>query len=353
MSEINSEATQTDESQVSDFDFDAMADEVLGLEPDTATQDAEEATEELEGADPHADEDAEEVDEVNEGEEDEEVEAEDDDEESATQEDDTDELEDGEIDMGFVVPVKIDGEESEVTMEELVANYQTKQHQSKKGDELAKQASQLKQLEADSMVVVQINAELIDNEKQKDLVILGRLKEEVDTAYDEDDYDASKLNRKLDKAKEEYAKRQDKRDNILATMGRKVQEQHAQSFNQQVEHFNKEIPNYIPEWSETRAKETRSFALEQGLSSELLDSITDPLVVKLIDEFRVLKSSATKGAVKRKKAPVKRAPTRKPVSKSTKKSNKVEASRQRINKGKGSENDDKVVFDNIIDSMFE
>ena len=39
MSEQESGATQTDESQVSDFDFDAMADEVLGLEPEEATQD--------------------------------------------------------------------------------------------------------------------------------------------------------------------------------------------------------------------------------------------------------------------------------------------------------------------------
>ena len=130
MSEPQYEATQTDESGGTDFDFDALADEVLGLEPEEATQESDEATEELEGEDPHTDEDADEVDEAEEdateeGEEDE------DESEDATQEESALEAGD-EIDMDFRVPVKIDGEKSEVSMEDLVASYQTKQSQSKK-----------------------------------------------------------------------------------------------------------------------------------------------------------------------------------------------------------------------------
>ena len=60
MSEQKSEATQVDESQVQDFDFDALADDVLGLDTEAATQESEEATEKLEGEDPHTDEDADE-----------------------------------------------------------------------------------------------------------------------------------------------------------------------------------------------------------------------------------------------------------------------------------------------------
>ena len=51
MSETNNEATQSDESNVTDFDFDALADEVLGIEPETATQESNETTEELESDD--------------------------------------------------------------------------------------------------------------------------------------------------------------------------------------------------------------------------------------------------------------------------------------------------------------
>ncbi len=120
MSETNNEATQSDESNVTDFDFDALADEVLGLEPEEATQESDEATEELEGDDPHTEEDADEVDEAEDDNTSDEEEEEDEF-EDATQESESDEL-DGEIDMDFRVPVKVDGEESEVTMEELVAN---------------------------------------------------------------------------------------------------------------------------------------------------------------------------------------------------------------------------------------
>jgi hypothetical protein len=353
MSEINSEATQTDESQVSDFDFDAMADDVLGLEPETATQDGEEDTEELEGVDPRTEEDAEEVDEVNEGEEEEEVEDEDDDDESATQEDDTDELDDSEIDMDFTVPVKIDGETSEVTMEELIANYQTKQHQSKKGDEIAKQTKELAQAKEESMMYANINAQLLGNEDEKDLNILKGLQEKVDKAYEEDDYEAGKLNRQFEKAKEEYSKRKANRDSIMQTMGQKMQGQQVEAFNQQVESFKTEIPNLVPDWSEDVALKNREFALSLGLGEQLVDSIVDPIVVSVIDGYRRLKESTSKGAVKRKKVAVKRVPTKKPVSKNTKKSNRIDQSRQRINKGRGTENDDKVVFDNVIDSMFE
>ena len=351
MSEQKSEATQTDESQVSDFDFDALADDVLGLEPETATQDGEEDTEELVDDDPIVEEDAEEVGEVEEGEEEEEVEDEDES-EDATQEEDTDELDDSEIDMDFSVPVKIDGENSTVTMEELITNYQTKQHQSKKGDELAKQTKELADAKEESMMYANINAQLLGNEDEKDLNILKGLQEKVDKAYDEDDYDAGKLNRQLDKAKEEYSKRKGNRDSIMQTMGNKMQGQQVEAFNQQVESFKTEIPNLVPDWSEEVALKNREFALSLGLGEQLVDSIVDPTVVAVIDGYRRLKESTSKGAIKRKKVAVKRVPTKKPVSKTTKKENRVDQSRQRVSKGKGTENDSKVLFDNVIDNMF-
>jgi len=353
MSEQKSEATQSDESQVSDFDFDALADDVLGLTPEEATQESNEDTEGLTDDDPIVDEDAEEVDEVEEDSEEEE--AEDEDESTdATQDDDADDSEedDSEIDMDFTVPVKIDGEESEVSMEELIANYQTKQHQSKKGDELAKQTKELVEAKEEATVFAQMNTQLLQNEDEKDLRILQELKDKVDQAYDEDDYNAGKLNRQLDKAKEEYGNRKSKRDSMMDVMSRKVQNQNSEAFNSQVEAFREEIPRLVPDWSEEVAMANRKFALELGLNEQLVDSIVDPVVVSVIDGYRRLKETTSKGAIKRKKAPVKRVPTKKPVSKTNKKSNRVDQSRQRINKGKGSESDSKVLFDNVIDNMF-
>ena len=354
MSEQKSEATPMDESQVQDFDFDALADEVLG-EEEAATQESEEMTEELEGVDPDTEEDAEEVDEVEEDGEEEEVEYEDES-EDATQEDEVNESEEGEedeIDMKFSVPIKVDGEESEVTMEELIANYQTKQHQSKKGDELAKQAKELDAYKADAQVFAQINAQLLQDQDDKDRRILANLEKKVDDAYAEDDFEASKLERQFNKATKEYSQRKAKRDAMLDNMGRKVQEQQQEQFNHQVEEFHKTIPEFVPDWSDDIAQANREFALKSGLPEQLIETMVDPAVVAFVDKFRRLSETTSKGAKKRKKVPVKRVATKKPDSKSTKKTNRIESSRQRINKGKGSEHDDKVLFDAAIDSLFE
>ena len=350
MSETNNEATQTDESSVNDFDFDAMADEILGLEPDEATQDSDETTEELEGEDHNTDEDADEVDEV-----DDDNESENDNEEDestdATQESDSDEL--GEIDMDFSVPVKIDGEESEVTMAELVANYQTKQSQSKKGDELAEQAKVLEQTREQAEIYARVNAELLQREDAKDQSVLKHLQDQVDKAFEEDDFQASKLNNKLGKAKEEYSTRQASRNNLLQGMSQQLGQQQQEQFGKRVEHFNTVVKDMIPDWSEEVALSNRNFALSIGLDERVVDTMTDPAMVNAIDKFRRLSENSDKGTAKRKQTPVKRVPTKKPSNAKTKKSNKIDAARKAVSKGIATEKDESILFDNVIDSIFD
>jgi hypothetical protein len=351
MSEPQYEATQTDESGGTDFDFDALADEVLGLEPESATQESDEATEELEGEDPHTDEDADEVDEAEDDNTSDEEEEEDES-EDATQESESDEL-DNEIDMDFKVPVKIDGTESEVTMEELVANYQTKQSQSKKGDELAEQAKVLEQTREQAEIYARVNAELLQREDAKDQSVLKHLQDQVDKAFEEDDYQASKLNNKLGKAKEEYSTRKASRNNLLQGMSQQLGQQAQEQFGKQVEHFNQVVPDLIPDWSEDVAMSNRKFALSIGLDERMVDSIVDPMMIKAIDGYRRLSENSSKGTAKRKQTPVKRVPTKKPVAAKTKKSNRVDAARKNTNKGRATDQDSKVLFDNVIDGIFE
>ena len=351
MSETNNEATHTDESDVTDFDFDALADEVLGLEPESATQESDEATEELESDDPHTDEDADEVDEAEDDNTSDE-EKEEDESEDATQESESDEL-DNEIDMDFKVPVKVDGEKSEVTMEELVANYQTKQSQSKKGDELAEQAKVLEQTREQAEIYARVNAELLQREDAKDQSVLKHLQDQVDKAFEEDDYQASKLNNKLGKAKEEYSTRKASRNNLLQGMSQQLGQQAQEQFGKQVEHFNQVVPELIPDWSEDVAMSNRKFALSIGLDERMVDSIVDPMMIKAIDGYRRLSENSSKGTAKRKQTPVKRVPTKKPVAAKTKKSNRVDAARKNANKGRATDQDSKVLFDNVIDGIFE
>ena len=349
MSETNNEATQTDESSVNDFDFDALADEVLGLEPDEATQEDNETTEGLEGEDHNTDEDADEVDEAENDNEDDEEEEEDES-NDATQQSESDEL--GEVDMDFRVPVKIDGKQSEVTMEELVANYQTKQSQSKKGDELAEQAKVLDSTREQAEIYARVNAELLQREDAKDISVLKHLQDQVDKAFEEDDYQASKLNNKLTKAKEEYSSRKTSRDNLLQGMSQQMGKQQEESFGKQIEHFNSVVVDLIPDWSEDVAMANRDFALSIGLDEQVVDTMTDPAMVNAIDKFRRLSENSNKGTAKRKQTPVKRVPTKKPTTAKNKKSNKVDAARKNANKGRASAKDSEVLFDNIIDNIF-
>jgi len=350
MSETNNEATQTDESSVNDFDFDALADEVLGLTPGEATQESDEATEELEGEDHNTEEDADEVDEA-EDDDTEEDEEEEDESEDATQES-TDLDDESDIDMEFKVPVKIDGEESEVSMEDLVASYQTKQSQSKKGDEIAEQAKNLAQAKEESALFAQVNSELLRIEDEKDQQILQSLKDKVDEAYDEDDRDAGKLNRQLEKANEEYRTRKANRDSVVKTMGDKITEQKQNDFNESIKSFQETIITHVPDWSESVALKNREFALSLGLDTGFVDTITDPIVVKVIDEYRRLKEGSEKGVVKRKKATVKRVPTKKVSSVNNKKSSKLAEARARTSKGRATSKDQESLFDNIIDDLF-
>lgn len=351
MSETNNEATQTDESNVTDFDFDALADEVLGLEPEAATQESNEATEELESDDPHTDEDADEVDEAEDDNIEEEEEEEDESAEDATQQPESDDLD--EIDMDFKVPVKIDGEESEVSMEELVANYQTKQSQSKKGDELAEQAKILDETREQAEIYARVNAELLQREDAKDLNILKNLQAQVDKAFDEDDFEASKLNNKLSKAKDEYSSRKTSRDNLLSGMSEQLSIQAEEQFAKQIQYFNSVVEELIPDWSEDVALSNRKFALSIGLDKKVVDTMTDPMMVKAIDNFRRLSENSDKGTAKRKQTPVKRVPTKKPVAAKNKKSNKVDAARKNVSKGRASEKDQSILFNNVIDNIFD
>ena len=127
-------------------------------------------------------------------------------------------------------------------------------------------------------------------------------------------------------------KRKSNRDTVVENMSKKIYEQQAEQFGKQVEAFNLEIKNHVADWSEDVALKNRKFALDLGLNEQFVDTITDPIVVKVIDEYRRLKETSEKGQVKRKKVAVKRVPTKKTASAKTKKSNKVEEARNRVKK---------------------
>ena len=136
-------------------------------------------------------------------------------------------------------------------------------------------------------------------------------------------------------------------------MSQQLGQQQQEQFGKQVEHFNSVVKDLIPDWSEEVALSNRTFALSIGLNERVVDTMTDPAMVNAIDKFRRLSENSDKGTAKRKQTPVKRVPTKKPSTAKTKKSNRIDEARARTKKGKATDKDAALLFDNAIDSMFE
>jgi hypothetical protein len=323
---------------------------------EASTQNDEDDTEELEGDDKdQADEDAENVDEDEDDTTEDTDEDEDDDE--STQDAEAEEEEEGELDMEYKVPVKINGEESEVSLEELVKGYQTNQSQTKKGQELAEQAKELKAEQEKSSLYEKINKDLLGQQDERDLALLNSRKEVMDQVakgeYVEGvDDDLATLQYKYKSLEDEYNRRKGERTELISKMDENSKEQAQSEMKEKFEEFQKEIPNLIPDWSQEVAQENYKFAVEQGIPEAFVATITDPIIAKFIDDYRRLKSSASKGAIKRKKVPVKKVPTKKPVSKNIKKKGKTDEARTRLGKGKGSDKDLQTLNDSVYDDIF-
>jgi hypothetical protein len=324
---------------------------------EASTPSEDEDTEELEGEEEdQADEDAENVDEDEDDATEDEEESKDD--EESTLDDETEEEEEGELDMDFMVPVKVDGEESEVTLEELVKGYQTNQSQTKKGQELAEQAKELKSAKDKADLFSQINVELLKQQDDRDKSLLKSRKDIMDLVakgeYVEGvDDDLATLQYKYKSLEDEYITRKADRDSTVSKMEEANKERYEEVVKERVENFQKEIKNIIPDWSTEIAQENYKFAIDQGIPEGFVASITDPEIAKFIDDYRRLKSSSSKGAVKRKKVPVKKVPNKKPVSDKVKQKSKTSKARSRVQKGKGSDSDFATINDGIYDDIFD
>ena len=112
------------------------------------------------------------------------------------------------------------------------------------------------------------------------------------------------------------------------------------SGKKQIQHFQEEIPNLIPDFNESVAKNIREFAIEEGINPDILDQITDPVIVKFVDDYRRLKQGVTQGAAKRKAAPRRKAvPTKKSPPASKKAADKAKMTKARAFREDASEDD--------------
>ena len=250
------------------------------------------------------------------------------------------------LDLDAKVAVKIDGEETEVSFGDLIKGYTTEQSLSKKGRELGEarkaldeeRATKLEELEKIATATAQqlMNAENVFSKQYHDL------EAKIQKARaDGDTYDLGELKDKREQAQAKYWRARKAREDGLASVSKQKEDFEAQRWQEQIDHFSKEIPNHIPDFNEDLATKIRDFAVEEGIAEGLLDTVVDPVVIKFIDDYRRLKQGVTKGTAKRKATPAKKAvPAKKGRPPAQKKVAADKAVRDKVLSGKGNKNDE-------------
>ena len=250
------------------------------------------------------------------------------------------------LDLDAKVSVKIDGQETEVSFGDLIKGYSTEQSLSNKGRELGDARKKLdeeyknKLSELDSMSQASL-AVLYSEEKAK-ADQYHKLEEKITEARkDGDSYNLTDLKDQREQSQKEYWEARNKRENLGKALQEQQQKQMQEAWQQNLDHFQKTIPTLIPNYDDSRAKQIREFALKEGISEDVLNSIVDPTIVKFVDDYRQLKQGVNKGAVKRKALPVKKAPVKKSKTVTQQKTDAKKVLRSKVLSGEGNSSDEK------------
>ena len=237
---------------------------------------------------------------------------------AATQQDEVYTADD--LDLDAQVSVKIDGEETAVSFGDLLKGYTTEQSLSKKGRELGEARKLLEDERAEKIGQLERVATATS-------VIIGQREEVLAKGYhdieksiekaraDGDTYEVNELKDKREQAQKQYWEVRNQREGMIKAVEQERQKVTKENWEKEVKHFQETIPTMIPDFNEGIATKIRDFAISEGINPAALDTVTDPGIVKFVDDFRRLKESTTKGAAKRKINPAKKAlPTKKPKS---------------------------------------
>jgi len=250
------------------------------------------------------------------------------------------------LDLDAKVSVKIDGQETEVSFGDLIKGYSTEQSLSNKGRELGDARKKLdeeyqgKLSELDSMSKASL-AVLYSDEKAKADQYHELENKITEARKDNDSYNLTDLKDQREQAQKEYWEARNKRESLGKAVQQQQQKQMQESWQQGLDHFQKTIPTLIPNYDDSRAKQIREFALGEGISEDVLNSIVDPSIVKFVDDYRQLKQGVSKGAVKRKALPVKKAPVKKSKTVTQQKTDAKKVLRSKVLSGEGNSSDEK------------
>jgi hypothetical protein len=181
--------------------------------------------------------------------------------------------------------VKVNGEEIEVTLEELRNGYSRQSDYTRKSQELAERRKSIEALEQEITAEREQYAELLPRMREQ-LQQQLQAEPDWDKLYEQNPVEAVKLERKWQQVKQQREQQiqavQAEQQRLMTIRQRQMQEQ----LVKQRDAEQARLPEMIPEWknSETakkEAKEIREFLLTKGFSEQDVDGITNAGVVAL------------------------------------------------------------------------
>jgi len=218
----------------------------------------------------------------------------------------------------IMVTHKINGEEVTQKLSEWIASSATKQSLSKQGREIGELKKALDEEKTKKLAELDsIGSALAQSfyaEEMRAQKAYHETTQKLQQAQQSDDtYEIGELSKEQNKHQKEYWDARNKRETALKGIQSQHQQFQQQKFQEEVQVFNKNIGGLIPNWNENVAKEIREFALEEGLPEQLINTITNPTIVKFVYDYKNLKKGVTKGAAKRKVVKTLKTPVKKSI----------------------------------------
>lgn len=279
-------------------------------------------------------------------------------EEDDTEEEDGEDLpeddveEEDELDMDFEVPVKIDGEESKVTMDELIRGYQTAQHSNKKSIEASEQLKQAKALAAEATTLKEQNAELLKGQVDSDEQQLAAYDRKIQQLIADDDmFELPKWQEARRAKAQDLAATKEEATRLKSeaeSESSKANEASIQaSRDQAIETLNKDLPG----WQDNYEEVVNWAVKDMGFPE--FANITDAKTIALMYDYKALKDGKKSAIKKRKKAPTKSVKAVKPVNKKAKTNEKNSKLRKKVLSGDASDGQEQSFLDSLADGLLD
>lgn len=208
------------------------------------------------------------------------------------------------LEPGDTYIVRVDGEEVEVTLDELLSGYSRTSDYTRKTQALAEQRKQFEQERQQALSLAQtLEQRLAEAEN-----FLSQADEkpnwtELAKTMSPQEYNAARA--QWDAQQEQIRTVKAQRDEL-----RRMQaEEQRRQMEEAARRGQEQLPKLIPEWQDpekarTEAEAITQWAISEGFSQEALDNLIDPLAVKVLrDAWRFNNAMSQKPKVVKKKAP--------------------------------------------------